>query len=190
MMVESRRWMMIGNFILFQVLWFAAIFGAASGRSLPVFVALSLLLLWGCLWRSPWRADLRMALAGLLVGLSVEPLWLSLGLIEYRLQSVALLPPAWILALWVGFAVTFNYSLSWLQGRLLLAAVFGASGSVLSVLAGVRFAAADAPAGLLPLALVYGAAWAVLVPALAWWAARGRRIDGDTRITDGSGTLA
>ena len=171
------RYLIIGNFALFQLLWFAAIFGAAAGLLAPVLLVLLMLFVLGPLFERPLAPDLRMACAGLLVGLAVEPLWIGAGLIEYRLQFHALLPPVWILALWMGFALSFNYSLAWLQGRRLLAAVFGGVGSVLSVLAGVRFGAAEAPAGLLPLALAYGALWAILVPMLAQLAQRFGKAD-------------
>lgn len=177
---------MIGNFVLFQLLWFAAIFGAAADLLAPVLLVLVVLLLLGPLFERPFAADLRMAGIGLLVGLLVEPLWIGAGLIEYRLQFHVLLPPVWILALWVGFAVSFNYSLAWLQGRRLLAAGFGGVGSVLSVLAGLRFGAAEAPAGLLPLALAYGGLWAILVPTLAQLAQRFARADRLKGLVDGT----
>ncbi|WP_111655991.1 DUF2878 domain-containing protein [Isoalcanivorax indicus] len=171
-MKTSLRSAVIGNFVIFQCLWFAAILGAARGIQWPVFVALALMLGWARLHGSPWRSDMRMAAAGLAIGLAVEPLWLAAGVIEYRLQWSASLPPLWILALWCGFAVTFNHSLAWLCGRRWLAVVFGALGSAGSVIAGVRLGAAEAPAGLTSLVLAYAALWAVIVPALAWWATR------------------
>lgn len=189
-MMKRDRLLLLGNFALFQLLWFAAIFGAAAGTELPVFAVLAVLLIWGSLRGVPFGPDGRMILAGLVVGLAAEPVWLALGLIEYRMQGFGLLPPAWIMALWVGFAVSFNYSLAWLQGRPLLAGLFGAVGSALSVIAGVRFGAADAPQGLVFLAVVYAAGWAVLVPLLAWWAARGRPLLTGKGLSNGPRSLA
>ena len=171
-MKTSLRSAVIGNFVIFQCLWFAAILGVARGVQWPVLVALAVMLLWAWWHGSAWQSDLRMAAAGLAVGLAVEPLWLAAGVIEYRLQWSAGLPPLWILVLWCGFAVTFNHSLAWLCGRPRLAAAFGALGSAGSVVAGVRLGAAEAPAGLVSLVFAYGALWAVIVPALAWWATR------------------
>lgn len=181
---------MIGNFALFQAVWFAAVLGAAAGLVMPVLGALLLLLSWGPLLGGNWRPDARMALAGLAVGLIVEPLWLYAGLIEYRLQTWPLIAPIWILALWVGFAVCFNYSLAWLRGRVWLAVIFGGVGSALSVWAGVRFGAAQAPLGMAQLALAYGAVWAIVVPLLAWWADRSGHAINGKRMTDGPGSMA
>jgi len=163
----------LGNAVLFQGLWLAAVLGASLGRQWPALVMLLALVALAVGSGASWRAAGRMALAGLLAGMLAERVWLSLGLIEYRLAWSPVWPPVWIMVLWVAFAMSLNHSLAWLQGRVWLAAVFGAIGSVGSVLAGVRWGAASAPAGWLPLAVWYGLVWALLVPALAWWAARG-----------------
>lgn len=171
---------MLGNAVLFQGLWFAAVLGAGQGVQWPALV-LWLALLWLAVASgTSWRVEGRMALAGLAAGGLAESVWLSLGLIEYRLSWLPGWPPAWIMMLWMGFAMSLNHSLAWLQGRWRLAALCGAFGSVMSVLAGVRLGAASAPAGLWPLALCYGLVWALLVPALAWWAARGAGPGGQT----------
>lgn len=170
----------LGNAVLFQALWFAAVLGAAQGLQWPALATLLALVTLALGSGASWRAEGRMALAGLLAGVLAERLWLSLGLIEYRLAWSSGWPPLWIMMLWVGFAMSLNHSLAWLQGRVRLAALFGAVGSIASVLAGVRCGAASAPAGLLPLAVCYGLVWALLVPALAWWAARGAGPGGQT----------
>ena len=172
-MNASRR-AVIGNFLLFQTLWFAAVMGGARGLHWPALLALAALLLWNLGHGAAGWREARMLLGGLAVALVLEPLWLASGVIQYVGQWHPLLPPLWILALWCGFALTFNHSLAWLQGRLRLAALLGAVGSAGSVIAGVRFAAADAPQGLIVLAVTYGALWALAVPLLTMWAACGR----------------
>ncbi len=159
-----------GNFILFHLLWLAAIFGAVQGSSLWALAVLALQLLHGA-WVAPFRRDVLIVLSGLLVGLCFEIALIASGLIEYRLQSSSWAPPLWILVLWAGFAQAFNHSLAWLQQRLLLAGVAGGVASMVSLYAGLRFGAATSPQTLVLLA-VYGLSWSLMVPLLAWLAER------------------
>lgn len=167
---SSRRqyWLHIGgNFLLFQLLWPAAIFGAVAGSSHWSLAVLALMVLHGVLFGPSQRADAIMLFSGLLIGLLFESALLAAGLIEYRLQFSAALPPMWILALWLGFAQTFNHSLGWLRRRLSLAALLGGSASVVSLFWGIHFGAADTTQPWL-LGVAYAVGWALMVPLLAW----------------------
>jgi len=121
-----------------------------------------------------WRADLALLAAGAVACVLFEPLWLAPSLLEYADWSRQWVAPDWIWALWLGFAVSFNYCLAWLRPKLLLAALFGAFGGVFSVTVGINFGAATTPQGWWLLALSYGAVWSMVVPALAYLA---RRLD-------------
>lgn len=164
-----------GNFLLFHLLWLAAIFGAVAGSSLWAAAVLVLQIAHG-FWVAPMRWDIRMMAVGLLVGVLFEVGLIATGLIEYRLQPTAWMPPVWILVLWLGFAQAFNHSLAWLSRRLVLASVAGAAASAVSLYAGMALGAAQtaAPAALL---LLYAFSWSLLVPALAWFAERTRTRD-------------
>lgn len=162
----------IGNYLLFQLLWLAALMGALQNSSLPALASLAVMLGWAARHGVLSRADMVMVLIGLGLGLVGEMFWLLPGLVVYQAQPLFWLPPLWILALWAGFALMFNHSLRWLRGRPFLCALLGASGGVLSLLAGIRMGAAVAPLGVLPLALVYAAVWALLVPLLSSLSAR------------------
>lgn len=138
--------------------------------SLPSWVALGLMLAaqW---WSDPrWLSNAPMLLWGLILCLVFEPVWLSSGLLAYSGWDYRWLAPGWIWALWLGLAVSFHYSLRWLCGRPWLGAVFGAAGGVFSVSMGMSLGAASAPLGWLPMAMTYGAVWAVAVPLLAFGA--------------------
>jgi hypothetical protein len=162
----------VGNFIIFQLLWVAAVVGAAHGFQWLSLIALLALLGWGVFCRADIVADSRIIGYGLAIGMIFELLLIGSGLIRYELQWWAAVPPVWILCLWAGFAQTLNHSLSWLKNRLPLAAIFGGAGSVMSMYAGIRFGAAQAPEGLQPLLIVYALGWSVMVPVLVWLAGR------------------
>lgn len=158
----------VGNFVLFQVLWFAAVLGAAQGDSWWALPVLFAMLAWTPMTGASLFADLRLVAIGLALGLMFEVCFIATGAIAYKAQWFQWAPPMWIMLLWAGFAMSFNHSMAWLTQRPLVAGIFGGFGAVLSLLAGVRLGAAEA---LLPdwqVALIYGFSWALLVPLLAW----------------------
>lgn len=166
----------IGHAIGFNVLWFAAVIGASQGQVLPAYAALAGLFCWGALLGRHWRRDLQLAIAGVLFSLTLEPIWLSQGRLQYALQGELNLPPGWITALWAAFAISFCHSLRWLQGRWILAALIGGIGGMLSLTAGVRLGAVEMPQGAWSLAAIYAPIWALATPALAWLAQRLERL--------------
>ena len=171
------------NFILFQTLWFCAVFGGAQGWSLWVWPVILIMLISQGLLMKQWRRDFFMLGVGALFCLALEPIWLHNELLQYNQWSSTLFAPHWIWALWMSFAVSFHYSFSWLQGRYLLGAAFGGIGGVLSVTMGIRIGAASAPEGWLAFAVIYGLVWACAVPLLAFIA---RRSNADDSSSSGS----
>ena len=132
------------NFTLFQLAWFAAIMGGASGydglAALPAAVVVMLHL---GLNRSLWRGELWLIAAVTLLGLIVETAFIGLGALHYAgSEAGALFPPLWILALWLAFGTLPNGSLHWLKGKMLLQIGLGAVLGPLSYVAGVRLGAA------------------------------------------------
>ncbi|TLM65755.1 MAG: DUF2878 domain-containing protein [Deltaproteobacteria bacterium] len=162
------------NAALFQAAWFAAVLGAAGGwpwlgplATVPVLgINLAMsddrrgeLLLWGG--------------AGLL-GLAFDSALMSAGLFA-PVQTVPGWPfsPPWMIALWLNFAATLNVSLSWLQGRPLLSAAFGAIGGPLAYCGGAGLGATVSfPSEAAIAALAVG--WGVVTPLLFRIAAAAR----------------
>lgn len=155
------------NFLGFQLLWPAAVLGAAYGLPNLAWGVLVVMLVLTAFAGGEGLRDLRMVLMGFLACGLLEPVWLATGMISYVDWSAQWFAPGWIWALWGGFAVSFCYCLSWLQTRFLLASVLGGLGGAFSVLAGIHLGAAEAPLGKMQLALVYGSIWALVVPFFA-----------------------
>lgn len=152
------------NFIGSQLLWLAAVGGAARGHA---WMGPLGLLLFAAIQLSPrFRAhgDATLMWLALPVGMTVDSIMAASGLLRYASP----LPhpqfaPVWIIALWMGFALTFNHSLAYLMRRPLLAIAFGASGGPLSYWIASRTWGAvqftdSLPAVLLPLGALWGAA--------------------------------
>lgn len=152
------------NYAGFQLGWLACVAGAGRGRFWlgPVAVA-ALCAAHLRVSRDPAREARRLAAVGVF-GLALESAAQGAGLYAYRGAPAAWLAPAWIVALWVLLAATFDASLGWLERRPWLCGALGAAASPLSFSAGARLGAADlllpGPAGYAALA----ALWAVALP--------------------------
>lgn len=111
----------------------------------------------------PRREARRLAAVGVF-GLVLESAAQGAGLYAYRGAPASWLAPAWIAALWILLAATFDASLGWLERRPWLCAVLGAAASPLSFTAGARLGAVEltvpAPPGLVALS----ALWFVALP--------------------------
>lgn len=154
------------QFCAFQGAWFACVLGAAHGRATAgTCAALAVVLL---TWLASERraVDAALTAQAVLMGFAWDSAMLRLGWVLYASPSpFGLWAPGWILALWALFATLVRGPLSWMHGRPLLAAAFGAVGGPLSYLAAVRLGAgsfADQKIALGALA----AGWAVMTPAL------------------------
>ena len=168
------------NFVVFQLVWFAAVGGAARGH-LWIGPVAGLAFLGLHLWMTPAgdrSAELRLVLGFTLLGAALDSGLKAFGLTVYPTSSaawpeaLAWLPPGWILALWGSFACLPRFSLGWLSGRYALAAVFGAVGGPLSFLGGERMSAValheEQTRTLIALSIEYAA----VTPLLLWMAAR------------------
>ena len=162
------------SLIGYQLVWFAAVIGAGRGLAWPGIVGMLFYAACQLVGARHYKADLSLMATAIVLGLLVDGGLIRAGLASYAAAwPSAALAPAWILALWATFAMTFTQSLSWLQTRLWLAVLLGAVGGPLAYLSAARgwhvVSFAD-PAwrGLLWL----GIGWALATPALAWLARR------------------
>lgn len=156
------------NFVLFQVTWGAAVWGAAQGYwwlgpvAVIVFAAVELL-------RSPDSTrELKLIAIVLVLGFAIDTAYIQLGLLEYASPvpwtSVA---PVWILALWVGFTLTMNRSLKTFRDKPVVGALFGLIGGPFAYWIAIEVWDAGAFTASLPLALgVIGVAWGIATPIL------------------------
>lgn len=152
------------NVIIYQICWVGCILGAANMMPLlgVVLVAAALV---RHLYTAPCAgAELGLIVITAVIGAVWDSLLVAAGWLIYPsgilIQGAA---PYWIVALWIGFATTFNVSLRWFKRRLLWAGLFGAIGGPLAFLAGERLGGViftDHVIGVAVLAL----GWALLMP--------------------------
>jgi len=155
------------NVLGFQIVWMASVGGAAHGwwwlgpAALAAFAAMQLKL------SRQRRADTILMLGSAVLGFGIDTLWVQAGWLDFRSPlpwpSAA---PIWIVAMWMGFALTLNHSLAALKTRPLLAVMLGLLGGPLAYYAAERawgaVTIAPSPAPYVALAI----AWGLLTPAL------------------------
>jgi hypothetical protein len=166
-----RFWISLAGY---QLVWFAAVIGASHGLVWPgVF---GMLLYTACqllLSRRP-GADVALMATAIFMGFMLDGVLARTGWAAYAAPWPSPgLAPAWILALWATFALTFTQSLVYLQTRLRIAALLGLVGGPLAYLSASRGWQAVTLAEPRWHALLWLAiGWALATPALAWLARR------------------
>ncbi|MDD2833223.1 MAG: DUF2878 domain-containing protein [Methylotenera sp.] len=161
--------MLLANFLLFQLAWFACVAGAAYGMPwLGVSVTL-MTTAWHLYQSKRAKPEMLLMFGVLLIGASFDQIMLLSELVTYQQHGWSTsLVPVWIMALWLAFASTLNLSLAWMQGRYLMATVFGASGGPLAYFGAQNIGAVTLPGSASYIALSIG--WAIITPALLYLA--------------------
>lgn len=157
--------MLIINFILFQVAWFACVIGA--GKGIPWFgvAVTAAALLWHFYQAKHLKSEFLLMLSALLIGASFDQAMLSFGLIDYVNNGwSSALVPVWILALWLAFTSTLNVSLRWMRGKQFIAIAFGAIGGPMAYYGAEKLGAVMLHGAQSYISLSIG--WAIITPLL------------------------
>jgi hypothetical protein len=160
------------NFVVFQVCWFACVVGASRGIPWlgPVVVAMFAA---AHLWATPAGRP-RAAQAWLLglaaaIGYAADSALVLSGVLSFPPHASLGWPSsAWMVALWVAQAATLTGAMSWMAGRFLVGALFGAVGGPFAYLAGVRVGAAILGPSQTAALMVVAVEWALAMPLLLW----------------------
>lgn len=158
----------------YQLVWISAVIGAAQGLAWPGIVGTMVYAACQLGAARHYKTDLSLMAMAIVMGLLFDSGLIHAGLVSFASPwPSAGVAPAWILALWAAFSLTFTQSLAYLQTRLGLAALLGAAGGPLAYLAAARgwhavtFASPSWRA-----LLCLGIGWGLATPALAWIARR------------------
>ncbi len=162
------------NIICYQAAWLVAVIGAAHDQGWIGPVAVGLFAILQFTLSNERGADVRLVLVAAAVGFAIDSLFARSGTLHYA----AAVPwvgtaPAWIVALWINFALTLNHAMAYLKTNLVLASLLGAIGGPLAYWgAATGWHAIEFPdrpaAALLALAIV----WALVTPLLCMFAQR------------------
>ena len=169
---KPTRTVQLGNFLVFQSAWFAAVLGAAHQLPLWGTAAALAAFAWHLAVSARPLQEAKLLGTLCLIGGGVETGNAMLGHVSYPSgQPVANLAPYWMVALWGLLAITLNVTMRWLKRRYWLAAVLGAIAGPASFVSGVKLGGAQfihATPALVGMACT----WAVLMPALMWLSMR------------------
>jgi len=160
------------NILGFKIGWLSSVLGAAA--QMPWLGPVMLLVVLAVHLRQAERPDLEI---GLVVACGVIGAWFdsilaATGWVSYPSGQIdPHVAPYWIIAMWMLFATTLNRSMSWLKGRLVLAAVMGAVAGPMSYYAGNRLGGIvfESP---LAATIALSIGWAAIMPVVVVLAER------------------
>ncbi|RUO81395.1 DUF2878 domain-containing protein [Idiomarina tyrosinivorans] len=143
----------VSSFIGFNLIWYLAVVGGDQGIALTATLTLLFVVIGSYFWRPPFAA----VLSCLFLGLLMESLMQVLGLVSF---NGIWWFPAWLLCLWLGFAVMAPVALTWLVGMPKLACCLGALAGASTYYAGLKLGAATTPS-VLAMVCGYAIAWGI-----------------------------
>ncbi len=103
---------MVINVVGFQIVWLLSVLGGASANWQMAMIAAVIFAALSFLMSRQRMLDLRTLLIALIVGFTMDSILAQSGFIRYASPFPSLnWAPLWIMALWLGFAMTLNHSL-------------------------------------------------------------------------------
>jgi hypothetical protein len=157
----------IKNLLLFKIGWLACVALAAAGDFVLATLSVITVVAVHLFMVPAVRKETALLIAAALIGLVWESLLVYAGLVSYPGSSgTGHFAPLWIVAMWVLFATTLNYGLSWIKRSWMIASVAGLVGGPLAFFSGASVGAVEFHETLTALAVI-GAGWALLLPLLA-----------------------
>lgn len=162
------NWRLILNIVLFQAGWFACLL--LSGIYPVLITAIILCAHYTIVVPKTQRfPETVLLFKALVIGFLLEVFYLYFGiLVKVGGESpLSLLPPVWLLLIWVLFATTFRHGLLWLKHKPWLSALFAAVAAPISYYSGAALnTAMDLGESTGVSLLVIAISWALVFPLL------------------------
>ncbi len=107
------------SFVLLQSGWFITVWGAAAGYPFAGPVAVAGIVLFFLLREKKWKQDLPFLVFAAVIGFIVEAGKKYSGLIVYHSDTFSseMLPPVYIVTLWILYGLSMPRSLGWMCGN-------------------------------------------------------------------------
>ena len=160
----------LGNFLAYQVAWFAVVLGAARGYALAG-AAFALLVATVHVVLRREALDVKLIALSAGIGMLVDSTLAMTGQVRFEAAWPPGLAPYWMLSLWIVFATTLNHSLRWLMTRPVAAALGGSIGGPLAYLAAEKLGALTLVAPATTLSLI-SLLWTLVLVALSMFVLR------------------
>ncbi len=161
---------MLVNFLTFQIAWFATVSFAAAGHPYVGVLVTCIWVLCHLYFAGNKRfSELQLFIIAAIGGYLIDSMQVLTGNMSFPLHTQLGGPtPLWMVALWVNFAATLNYSMKWLNGHLVLAALLGAIAGPLAYYAGSRLGAIQINGNIALMTIAMQ--WLIATPLLVWFA--------------------
>jgi hypothetical protein len=151
---------LIVNALLFQLGWFACVFGGDGLWLLLLVPVLAVHLL----WTSNWAAEGKLLASVFIAGSALDSFLLNLGVFDFGEPRTLI--PLWLASLWLLLATTLNHCLAWTAQPWWRGSLLGAIGAPLAYYGGAQIGGVGLPYGTWPTLLLLGATWALVMPVL------------------------
>jgi hypothetical protein len=162
------------NLFGYQAVWWVSMLAAAKGLPWIGVAGAVVFVLAQWVASGTRSSDARLVACALLMGIVIDGFLGNSGLLRYASADPSVLAPIWILSIWAAFAMTFNHSFVFLQGRPAWGAALGAIGGPLAYEGAARLGAVQFTEPSWRAIALLGLAWGIVVPALAMLAHRWR----------------
>ena len=160
------------NLLGYQAVWWISMIAAAKGQPWIGVASAAAFVLAQWIVSGNRGSDARLAACSILMGIVIDGFFGSSGLLRYASAAPSLLAPIWILSIWAAFAMTFNHSFVFLQGRPALGVALGAVGGPLAYEGAARLGAVQFAEPTWRALALLALAWGIALPALAMLAHR------------------
>ena len=150
------------NAMLFNVVWIACVAGSAKGLLWPAALSVGVLATFQLHPKNRHANDLKLVWVSVGLGILVDSLWVQLGWMDFtEKRPFPSFAPAWIVLLWIGFALTVNHSLKWLTAHPALPALVGGIAAPITYFAGIKIGAVIYTESVLLVSIGLGVAWTI-----------------------------
>ena len=158
------------NVLGFQIVWLLCVVGAGRGSWLPGLLAALVFAAVMFAFSRDRRRDMQTLALALPIGFAVDSLLASSPLLDYASPFPSLRwAPAWIMGLWIGFALTLNHSLKAIYRNPGYTLLFAGLGAPLSYwIAAVKFDATRLAPEIWPSLLLVGIVWGAGLSLIRW----------------------
>ncbi len=162
------------NAMLFNGVWIACVAGSAKQLLWPAILSCAVLAIYQLQSSRRHPSDIKLVFISVILALIVDSIWIQAQFMDFTdKRPFASIAPAWIIFLWVGFALTVNHSLKWLAIHPLLPAITGAIAAPITYFAGIKLGAVVYTADVTTVSIGLAIAWAVALTVLVEVGKRG-----------------
>jgi hypothetical protein len=159
-----NRLVILTNLVFFQVVWFAAVVGAANQTIWIAILAFAGMVAIHLVTARSRMREMWLISTIAVIGFAVDTLLMRASMVSYN--TAVPLPdyaPVWIVLLWAAFAATLNVSLRWMKPRLILAATSAAILGPVAYYGADKLGAVNLQQDVISL-IAIGLIWALVTP--------------------------